>query len=96
MSNVLLEGAASGRALITNDIPGCREAVAEGKTGFLVPMGDEEAFVEKVCTLIEDTEMRKEMGAQALKVSEKYAMDKVIEQWMELFRDLCQKKKGNK
>ena len=36
MSNVLLEAAASGRALITSDIPGCREAVAEGKSGYLV------------------------------------------------------------
>ena len=30
MSNVLLEGAATGRALITSDIPGCREAVEDG------------------------------------------------------------------
>jgi len=35
MSNVLLEGAATGRALITTRIPGCREAVEEGVTGFL-------------------------------------------------------------
>lgn len=38
MSNVLLEGAAMGRALITTDIPGCREAVADGVTGFLCPV----------------------------------------------------------
>ena len=35
MSNVLLEGAAMGLPLITTDIPGCREAVEAGKTGFL-------------------------------------------------------------
>lgn len=35
MSNVLLEAAATGRAVITSDIPGCREAVDPGKTGFL-------------------------------------------------------------
>lgn len=35
MSNVLLEAAATGRALITTDIPGCREAVKDGVTGFL-------------------------------------------------------------
>ena len=33
MSNVLLEAASSGRALITSDIPGCREAVCDGRTG---------------------------------------------------------------
>ena len=35
MSNVLLEAAASGRAIITTDIPGCREAVDNGKSGML-------------------------------------------------------------
>ena len=35
MSNVLLEAAATGRCIITSDIPGCREAVLNGKSGFL-------------------------------------------------------------
>ena len=35
MSNVLLEAASTGRALIASDIPGCREAITEGETGFL-------------------------------------------------------------
>ena len=40
MSNVLLEGASTGRPLITTDIPGCREAVIDGKTGFLCRPAD--------------------------------------------------------
>lgn len=36
MSNVLLEAAATGRPVITSDIPGCREAVNDGETGMLV------------------------------------------------------------
>ena len=36
MSNVNLEAAATGRPVITTDIPGCREAVDDGKTGKLV------------------------------------------------------------
>lgn len=35
MSNVLLEAAATGRAVITTDIPGCREAVDDGVNGYL-------------------------------------------------------------
>ena len=35
MANTNLECAAMGRPVITSDIPGCREAVIEGKTGFL-------------------------------------------------------------
>ena len=44
MSNVLLEGAAVGRPLITSDIPGCREAVDPGVTGILVKVKDRESL----------------------------------------------------
>ena len=44
MSNVLLEGAATGRALITSDIPGCREAVEDGVSGYLCPLQDAETL----------------------------------------------------
>ena len=35
MSNVLLEAASTGRAVITSDIPGCKEVVDEGVNGYL-------------------------------------------------------------
>ena len=40
MSNVLLEAAATGRPVITSDIPGCREAVIPGETGLLCKAQD--------------------------------------------------------
>lgn len=46
MSNVLLEAAATGRAVITTDIPGCREAVEDGKTGYLCKKQDVDTLVE--------------------------------------------------
>lgn len=48
MSNVLLEGAASGRALITSDIPGCREAVQNGVSGYLCPARDSAALTNAI------------------------------------------------
>lgn len=44
--NVLLEGAATGRALITSDIPGCREAVEDGVSGYLCPAQDAEGLTQ--------------------------------------------------
>ena len=46
MSNVLLEACATGRAIITSDIPGCREAVEEGKNGFLCKPADRASLLE--------------------------------------------------
>lgn len=46
LSNVLLEGVATGRALIASDIPGCREVVEDGVSGFLCPARDSNALTE--------------------------------------------------
>ena len=48
MSNVLLEAAASGRPIIATDRSGCRETVDDGKTGFVIPIKDEDALIEAI------------------------------------------------
>lgn len=64
MSNVLLEAAAMARPLITSDIPGCREAVDDGRTGFLVPVRDAESLYEKLKAFINMPRAAREaMGA---------------------------------
>ena len=62
-SNVLLEGAASGRPLITTNHPGCREAVDDGITGYLVNKQDGQDLYAKTSSVfyMSNTE-RKEMG----------------------------------
>lgn len=63
MSNVLLEGAATGRAIITSDIPGCREAVEDGISGYLCPARDADALYEAMRRFVELPEnWRGEMG----------------------------------
>lgn len=63
MSNVLLEAAASGRSLITSDIPGCREAVEDGVSGYLCPAKDADALYEAMRRFVELPESwRGEMG----------------------------------
>lgn len=46
MSNVLLEAAAHCRPIIATDRAGCRETVCDGKSGFIIPIKDENALVE--------------------------------------------------
>ncbi|MGN0268953.1 MAG: sugar transferase [Lachnospiraceae bacterium] len=48
MSNVLLEAAATGRCIVTSDIPGCREAVDSGKSGLLCKVKDQESLYEQM------------------------------------------------
>lgn len=63
MSNVLLEAASIGRALITSNIPGCREAVDEGINGYLCRVKSAKSLYQKMRKFVELTkEERKEMG----------------------------------
>ena len=68
MSNVLLEAAASGRPLITSDIPGCREAVEDGVSGYLCPAKDANALYGAMQRVMElSVEQRSEMGCRGRK-----------------------------
>lgn len=46
MANTLLEAGATGRPLITSDIPGCREAVVNGESGILVKAGSVDSLTD--------------------------------------------------
>jgi glycosyltransferase involved in cell wall biosynthesis len=60
----LLEGAASGRPIVTTDTPGCREVVGHGENGLLVPANDAIALAGALKTLIGDRELRARLGAR--------------------------------
>lgn len=63
MSNVLLEAAAMGRPVITSDIPGCREAVEDGVSGYLCRVKDADSLYEQMCRMVEtDPDRRRTMG----------------------------------
>ena len=63
MSNVCLESAACGRAVITTDRAGCRETVKDGETGFLVQERDSADLIEKILRFLEmPVKEREQMG----------------------------------
>ncbi len=60
-----LEAMAAGKPLVATDIPGCREAVVDGATGFLVPPRDPPALAAALRRLIEDPALRQKMALAA-------------------------------
>lgn len=63
MNRALMEACASGRPIITSDIPGCREMVDEGKNGFLVPIKNAQALAEAMMKYLELTSEQKQTFA---------------------------------
>lgn len=84
MSNVCLEAAACGRAVITTKRPGCMETVEDGKTGYLVEERNVEQLVEAVerfiCLKEED---RQRMGKDARqKMEREFDRQQIVDAYM--------------
>lgn len=58
----LIEAAAVGRAIVSTDVPGCREIVIDGQNGLLAPPRAAEALAEAIEALLLDDERRQAMG----------------------------------
>lgn len=72
------EAMAIGRAIITTDVPGCRETVINTNNGFIVPKWNPEALAEKMIYFIEHPEQARLMGAESYKIAvEKFDAEKV-------------------
>lgn len=80
MNNVLLEGASIGRALITTDIPGCREAVEQGVNGFLCKKMNSDSLYSCMEKFVEmSAEERKQMGFNGrCKMSVEFSKESVV------------------
>lgn len=88
MANTLLEAGAMGRPLITSDIPGCREAVSENKTGFLVKVSDSGDLYEKMKLFINLPHDKKaEMGREAHNlIAKRFDKRDVVEKTLETLK----------
>jgi glycosyltransferase involved in cell wall biosynthesis len=62
---ILIEGAASGLALVTTDMPGCREVVSEDVEGLLIPPKNAPALAEAIARLDDDPELLRRLGDAA-------------------------------
>ncbi len=61
----VIEAMAMGRAIITTDVPGCRETVVDGRNGYLVEVKNVDAIVDKMVFLVEHPELVEKMGQES-------------------------------
>ncbi|MCP9447176.1 MAG: glycosyltransferase, partial [Nitrospira sp.] len=88
LPKVLLEAMACGRACITTDAPGCREAVRHEDNGLLVPVKDAAALVAAIERLLKDDELRRRMGARGReRAVTEFSEARVIEATLAVYRE---------
>jgi glycosyltransferase involved in cell wall biosynthesis len=90
---VLLEAAAVGRAVITADTPGCRDAIIPGVTGLLVPPRDAGALADAVSQLLSDRERLQAMGKAGRELAEReFDVRGVVDRHLEIYWGLLAEK----
>ena len=92
LPKVLLEAAASGRAMIATDVPGCREVVEHGVTGLLVPPRDAGALAAAIIQLAADPERCRQMGQRARALAEReFGLDAVVASTLNVYQELLER-----
>lgn len=89
LPKTLVEAAACGRAVVTTNHPGCRDAIESGVTGVLVPVKNASALADAIQTLVEAPERRLSMGKAGRKLAEEaFSIDRVVNQHMAIYEEL--------
>tara|TARA_A100001015_G_scaffold308309_1_gene405728 strand:- start:157 stop:1290 length:1134 start_codon:yes stop_codon:yes gene_type:complete len=86
---ILIEAAACGRAVITTDVPGCRDAIYNGVTGILVPEKNAIVLAHAIKKLALNPNLYKEMGKKGRKMAEnRFDENNVISKHLEIYNQL--------
>ena len=86
---VIAETLASGVPIITTDQQSNSEIVIEGKTGFLVPLGDVEATAAALNTMLSNPEGALEMGRKAKEdISTRWNWDSYASEIADIYREV--------
>jgi glycosyltransferase involved in cell wall biosynthesis len=88
-SNAIMEAMAAGLPVVASDIPGNRDLVIPGETGFLVRVGDKGAFARKMQTLLNDPVLAARLGAAGRdRMLQNFSVQQMIDRHAELYRSL--------
>jgi glycosyltransferase involved in cell wall biosynthesis len=86
-SNSLIEAAASGRPIVTCDVPGCRDVVRDGDNGLLVPARDPAALAAALRRLALDPALRARLGARGReRAVEEFSLSRIVGETLDVYR----------
>lgn len=94
LPKVLIEAAACGRAVVTTDHPGCRDAIEPGVSGVLVPVRDAQALAVAIQDLLDHPEKCAAMGRAGRKLAERaFDVNQVVDAHLRIYDELIAKAK---
>ena len=91
LPKVLIEASACGRAVVTTDHPGCRDAIIPNVTGLLVPIRNSNALASAMQYLLSNTTICQSMGERGRLLAEsKFDVAHVVAAHLRIYHELIQ------
>lgn len=91
---VITEAMACGVPPVSFACPcGPKDIIRDGEDGLLVQNGNIQELAEKICYLIENDDIRQEMGRKARQNVQRFKMEHIAEQWKQLFESLMKERR---
>lgn len=85
----ILEASAIGRAVVTTNVPGCRDAILKNRTGLLAPVKNVEVLAASIQSLLDNEELRLELGRNGrIFMEQEFSVEKVVAKHMEIYKKL--------
>ena len=86
---VLIEAMSCGLPMVSFDCEfGPREVIKNKENGFLIEPNNINKLADKICLLINDENLRKEMGAKSIESAKRFSKEKIMEEWLKLFKEI--------
>jgi len=85
----VLEALACGTPVVGSAVSGIPEQVVEGRTGFLVPVGDARAMAERVLDLLADEGLRVRMGREAAEdAARRFGRERMVGEYLAFYDEI--------
>lgn len=93
---VAVEAASCKLPIIAAKLEGITDAVIDDQNGILVESENADAFADKINSLLQNENVRKEFGKKAREFTmQNFAWPKIAQQYMDKFSEICELRRGN-
>lgn len=93
LSLSIIEAMSVGKPCVVTDTGGNCELIADGKNGFVVPVGNSRSLYKAILTLLEDDELRNKFGREAFKImNESFSLEIMVSKLEKLYEAMLERR----